>query len=888
MASAKKTAVTAFVCICVSASLLLPLSSLAVVTFGYEEFGDSAGGVLWRATQETFHNSTVADVAENGTPGAEYAMTADQGANSWQRFARGQAAYVTPGKVLVYDVGGYTPSSDAQFSPLSFGGLWVKELQGDGTQYSIVGSGTRYTDFGNSGTNTLFRFDKSFTINRSNATRCYGNVTIDVAAGATFSNTSALRIEADSTLSLVGQGTVALAAGLNMNSSSTLDISAATRPTITGSVSVEDDSTIVLPAGTAVDEDVNIPVCSGTLSFNGCAYVKIGSAEAVRASVTTTGGAITKIETVATYTATIDGETAFSAIEWSKDGSPATIANMDIAILEISGSGVVTGLCEAPLRVDLASDVTLDVTGLSANDFQAMAKSSTGVYRWTANYPNTVLEHRFTYEYVGGVDAEHATTASLSGMRGTVKTRGFITINGYYPLHTASTLEVVSGKTWLGCNGVKAICGTITIREGATLVNTYPADALDYESYNSYVNVYGTLDMGSTRWTLWGGSYINIYDGGVVVGSGEDAYGALDWKDNATGSLTAAGTARIEAPVRIRPGANVTFNVGEGGNLTIAGTTIGAGKVTKAGAGTLTFAGNPAYGAGITANAGALVFDTAEDVTTTVTYVEKPTAAMVAYATQSNWKGTVEIPALVSASTAAADHVDASFLAYCGNENSVISLAGISGVTTYILASGNTTYNIGGVSIDGYTEFNNGASGSTANFAKITGGSDLCLGAWSIHSAVAYNLNEFNEYSGTLIVSNFNKNAYTFTVGIGNIVKSSVALGEPLLSHREYKDSGATDMVRYTFGSGKVPDDPSCILVNGVSTNLCFVKNDGIYIAAAKIGNEGYKSVQDAINARRRGKKGDIVIADGTAEIPEGYINYNGTVIRKAVIIKLH
>jgi len=854
MASAKKTAVTSLAHICVSASLLLPLSSSAVVTTGYEEFGNTAGVVLWRATQGTFHNSTVADVAADGTVGTAYAMTADQSAKSWQRFAQNQAAYSAPGKVLVYDETGYTPSSDAQFGPLSFGGIWVKALPSTG-EYTIAGTGDRFTDFGYAGYSTLFRFDKSFTINRANDTRCFGSVTINVAYGAVFTDVKALWIEANSKLSLTGSGEIDLSAdnsGLFMNPSSTLDLSSATRPTITGNVTLEDGATIALPAGTAVGSAISFAVCSGTLTPGTRNLVKIGDAAAIYATLTTENGAI--------------------------------------------------------VRIDSAEQT------------------------FTSNFPNVVPAGE-VYVFEGGATVGAMATANDVEVNGILKTKGYMELTDL-EVKNGATLEVVSGETVATAkkNGYNdcLIAGNLIIRSGATLVPTQ-TDFLDwYGASGQTVDIYGTLNLGSTRWSIEKPAKctLNLYPGARVEGSG-DGNGAIDLVDK-TSQINVyrgetGGVAVIEGKLRTRNvntpiwvAADTTLTIGGGitqggisktgkGTMAISGPISGAAAASTLSEGTIAF--NDATGTALplTVNAGKSVVATASNGVTvplnltadasanvavsgegtvngTITLSGKPTGTLSGL-TNSTWKGTVNIPELVS--TSADDPVNASFLVNCGNENSMISLAGISGVTTYVLSSG-TTFDIGGVSIDGYVEFNNGASGSTANFAKITGDADLCLGAWSIHSPVAYNFNEFNEYNGTLIVSNFNKNASTFTVGIGNIVKPSIVLGEPLLSHREFKDSGAQDTIRYTFGSGKVPDDPSCILVNGVSTNLCFVKNDGIYIAAAKIGNEGYKSVQDAINARRRGKKGDIVIVDGTAEIPEGYINYNGTVIRNATIIRLH
>ena len=844
MSSAKKTVVTALACVCASASLLLPLSSSAVVTYGYEDFGNTAGVVLWRATQGTFHNSTVADVAADGTVGTAYAMTSDQSAKSWQRFAQNQAAYSAPGKVLVYDETGYTASSDAQFGPLSFGGMWVKALPSSGV-YTIAGTGDRFTDFGYAGYSTLFRFDKSFTLNRANDTRCFGSVTINVAYGAVFTDVKALWIEANSRLTLAGSGEIDLSAGnsgLYMNPSSTLDLSSATRPTIRGNVTLEDGATIALPAGTAVGSAISFAVCSGTLTPGTRNLVKIGDAAAIYATLTAENGAIVRIDSV---------EQTF-----------------------------------------------------------------------TSDFPNVVPAGE-VYVFQGGTTADAMTTVNDIEVNGVLKTTGYIELADL-KVASGATLEIVSGKTvaTAKCDAYdKFITGNVIVRAGATLAPTQ-SDFLDwYNARSQVVSIYGTLEMGNTRWSIRqnGQQTLNLYPGAHITGEG-DGNGVLDfYQGNSQLNVLRGengGEVVIEGAIRTR-NPNTPIWVAADTTLTIGGG-LKQGGISKTGNGTIAIYGPIANVAAstlvegtvefidatgtalpLTVNAGKSVVATASDgvvvplnitanasaniavsgegtVNGTIALGGKPTGTLSGL-TNSTWKGTVNIPELVS--TSADDPVNASFLVNCGNENSIISLAGISGTNTYIMASGNKTYDIGGVSFDGYTEFNNFSQGSVVNFAKITGDSDLCLRVRYLHGNITYNFNAISGYTGTLVVTNDNtRDAMSFTIGIGNVINPSAALEVPLLSLRETASADAKDRTVFNLDNAKV---------NGVSTNFCLIRGEGLYIAAAKIGDVSYKSVQDAITARRRGKRGDIVILDGTAEIPEGYDVYNGTVIRRATIIRL-
>ena len=245
----------------------------AVTTTGYEDFGDAAGVMLWRGGLSTndFHASTVIDVAADGTCGAEYAMTwANNNAQSSKRFCRTESSggYSAPGLVLVYDEAGYKDSADSSFTPLSFGGLWVKVLQAANKPYAITGSSNngRATEFGNSSYDgmTLFKFEKSFTINRQGAFSFNGTVTVDVAQDAVFSiNASyphqSLTIPSGSTLKLTGAGSVAIGNTDNgLVVDGTLDLSSATRPTLTGTnggaglVKISNGASLVLPSGTAI------------------------------------------------------------------------------------------------------------------------------------------------------------------------------------------------------------------------------------------------------------------------------------------------------------------------------------------------------------------------------------------------------------------------------------------------------------------------------------------------------------------------------------------------------------------------------------------------------------------------------------------------------------
>ena len=774
--------------------LATPIVSWAADYTGtdYEPWNGVSGAVAWRGDGGNFEVSKVADitVAEGvATIGETYTMAWNNTATGSKRFCSNENAFSAPGMLLVYDQTGYAASANATFSPLNFGGLWVKALASEAegsesTPYSVTGTGTRYTDFGAAGHSTYFKFEKSFSIERANDIRCYGNVTIDVASGATFSNTTALWIENNSTVALTGEGTVELTNGLRMNASSTLDLSAATRPTIVGDVTIPAGATLVLPAGTELDTDVEIDICFGDLTVSGIINVKVGDADAVDTIVTTSDGKITRIDTGITY---------------------------------------------------------------------------------TADFPTTVPSGSI-YIYVGGETAEDAVGIAGVTVNGKLKTQGYVNLTDL-TVNNGGTLEVVDGNTTAtaATNGYgdKLITGNLIVRAGATLT-PMQGDFLDYYSASAQtVDIYGTVAMGTTRWSIKASpsQTVNLYPGALVTGTG-DGHGVFDLYQSASKLNVYAGEnggeVVIEGVVRTRNAntpiwvaANTTLKIGG-----FSGNNNGAvGGINKSGNGTLEISGNisnpgnstvsegtvafvdTTVALPLTVNAGKTVTASASEGVTvplnvtmnasanitvsgagtvngTLAFGGKPTGTLTGLTT-STWQGTVSIPAL-----SAPENV--SVLTNCGNANSVISLAGITG-NTYIMASGNTTYNVGAVSIDGATEFNNGSSGSTVNFAKVSGTGALTLSSWTGCSSARYNLNKVEGYSGTLTVNNGITRAQggTFTIGIGDIVTENTAPGACVLPITNTEVASATGTVVYNIDNATL---------NGEAADL-EVKSDGIYVA---------------------------------------------------------
>ncbi|MGN1326139.1 MAG: beta strand repeat-containing protein, partial [Candidatus Spyradenecus sp.] len=243
------------------------------------------------------------------------------------------------------------------------------------------------------------------------------------------------------------------------------------------------------------------------------------------------------------------------------------------------------------------------------------------------------------------------TTAISSGnaltVNGTLKTQGTVTLSGANAVPAGGSLTVETGTLTLTASD-QSLAGTINIAAGATLVNV-TGDALAYGG-TPVVNVRGTLDMRSTRWTVGSTNTLNVYAGATIQGAG-DTHGALDFYNEATHTLNvpnegdASQPVTISAKLRLRQ-ANVLlkFNIAlANAKVNLTGIVRDVGKLEKAGAGssrlilsgenkTYTGATTVTVGyldlvggctlatSGVTVASGAAVTFQADDATTETTY----------------------------------------------------------------------------------------------------------------------------------------------------------------------------------------------------------------------------------------------------------------------------
>ena len=408
------------------------------------------------------------------------------------------------------------------------------------------------------------------------------------------------------------------------------------------------------------------------------------------------------------WTATVSANTAWADIAW--DGNKTWQADMSEAKVQLTIESGATVTAPASLTVD-----NLIVSGAGTLTF--------------ATGENTVS--------ASGVISAAVTLPANA----TLKTSGVLRFDSSSNAFAGNSLfEVVSGTAYLNAAQC-GLSGDITVDAGATLVNLRSSDALNYNaSPVTTVRVYGTLDFGSTRWSTRGvaRNCYYFYDGAVIKGVG-DGNGALDFIEGSTGgAINLEGAVALSATIRTRDAAsNIALTVAEGKTATLNFTSsvIGTGKsFSKAGAGTLKFANNPTFDAGLKVNAGALDFTGVSEVTTKVIYTEKPSTG-IGYLQASNWKGRFV------ADWQGANGTNFPINDY-GTANSVVEVTKLSG--GYVSLSNADVTVVPTVDVSGTMLLDNGYSGKVTTFTKLTG-----AGVFS-NTTYTVNVTTLDNFTGTL------------------------------------------------------------------------------------------------------------------------------------------
>ncbi|MBR1870223.1 MAG: hypothetical protein IJ802_00145, partial [Kiritimatiellae bacterium] len=270
------------------------------------------------------------------------------------------------------------------------------------------------------------------------------------------------------------------------------------------------------------------------------------------------------------YVALVDENTNFSNLSWvgGKDFSEATDES-SVAVLVSAGT----------VTIDQDIDVgTLVISG------GAVAVDGT-----------------HTVKATDGAIASPITIADGQ----TLKTGGTLRLTGANRISWGGTLEVADGSTSFNAAGT-GINGTLKIDTDATLLSL-ASDAYNYNaSSDTFLIVEGTLDMGSTRWSMGTRNTVTLA-GGEITGTGEATNGAFD----SMGPLTVTEDSTISAAIiRVRGNSSITVDANK--TLTISGLVKrdnGDQGITKNGEGTLLLTGTQGDYAFVRVNGGKVVYD---------------------------------------------------------------------------------------------------------------------------------------------------------------------------------------------------------------------------------------------------------------------------------------
>ena len=459
------------------------------------------------------------------------------------------------------------------------------------------------------------------------------------------------------------------------------------------------------------------------------------------------------------------------------------------------------------------------------------------------------------------------------------------------------TLEIVSGTTTLSKSS-KAISGTLTVDVGATCAFSR-TDIINY-SGSPYINVYGTIDGGTSRQSVGDGAHLTFYTGSRVVGNGDgsnpynstiDLCGSNADTRFALAEGVQEGTVTLACPWEFRGGKTNKWTIDSGVTVDWAGhegkcvkASGGQGTFIVEGSGTLNLGGTMSSNAAITMNGGTLnvtesvpvnviiakasgvSFTVADGVTasgnltlgstTAGGFIAPGSALVTLLKNSSKWTGAVNIPNVNRTDASSAQQIP---LHNYGNAESTIALAGTTSVNNWI-GSGNPTINAN-VAVNGATVFDNGASGNTYTFAGgLSGTGDLTVGTWATcknsetsgeTAYLTYAFNKIEGYSGTIVAS------AASTWGVQGSLK--VSIGDVVAT--EAYDTPLVRLAKTGVNSGNTLVDIASTTVNGESKTLVYDDtvsgSEGVYLAAAEYGGVKYARVSQAVAVAEADSEGE-------------------------------
>ncbi len=343
--------------------------------------------------------------------------------------------------------------------------------------------------------------------------------------------------------------------------------------------------------------------------------VAINGGEATYSLMQTSEGYILRAKTIVT-TLTAKAGQSLSDVFNSADSILDANATLVINFGDVEGNAAVPGT----FTFDNAAAVSFASITVQGTNGGTLLKTGEGAVTCTTFTRNatctdlTLDTSLFSSFYAGnqtiegwtlGLQVPAEATATLSNVftvnsGATLKKvgEGTLALSSKNIFKDNAALQILEGSLHLNAEK-ESISGDILVATDATLKLTRNDDLINYNATN-IIDIYGTLDLDSTRWTLKGGNTLNLYPGAQVIGLGQHHdnangyYGALDWAGSGAIHVKAnnseTGTATISANLRMRAG--VTVEVEAGMKAIFTGTIYQGSTgqtLTKTGEGTMQY-----------------------------------------------------------------------------------------------------------------------------------------------------------------------------------------------------------------------------------------------------------------------------------------------------------
>ena len=285
----------------------------------------------------------------------------------------------------------------------------------------------------------------------------------------------------------------------------------------------------------------------------------------------------------------------------SADDTVTLPANVTFDTLTLAGSGAITisgsnGAVASVRNLYVPAGVTLNLN----SSVKLAGANVTGAVTGVLNIPEGT-----SYTMTNVTCAVKVVCAGSLTTCGTVT----MTTDAWARFESTSELTVENGTTTIHAEGSSGFQGKVTIAAGATLANTN-SNSLGSDAE---LDISGTLDLGSTYWTLGASNAISLHDKAQIAGS-NTANGALDYnrdgneKANKSVITIEDGSATIDAMLRVRGSRTLEIDVAQDAELRIVANTWDfSGYVNKKGLGRLTITATAIWNGVTTVEAGQIV-----------------------------------------------------------------------------------------------------------------------------------------------------------------------------------------------------------------------------------------------------------------------------------------